>query len=58
MQNSVTGIEQNWPENHRKEQMAADGIVAQIIVQQLLLRWGRFREDEKKVRFVESAGKI
>lgn len=58
MQNSITGIEQNWPENHRKEQTAADGIVAQIIVQPLLLRQGRFREDEKKVGSVESAEKI
>ena len=58
MQNFVTGIEQNRPENHRKEQTAADGIVAQIIVQPLLLRWGRFREDEKKVGSVESADQI
>lgn len=58
MQNSITGIELNRPENHRKEQQAVDGIVAQIIVQPLLLRWGRFREDEKKVGSVESADQI
>lgn len=58
MQNSITGIEQNRSENHRKEQTAAGEIVAQVIVRPLLLRRGRFREDEKEIRSVESAGKI
>ena len=58
MQNSITGIEQNCSENHRKEQTAAGEIVAQVIVQPLLLRRGRFTEDKKKVKSVESAGKI
>ena len=53
------GIEQNRPENHQKEQTAAGWIVAQVIVQPLLFRWGgRFREGEKRIRSVESAGKI
>lgn len=38
--------------------MAAGEIVAQVIVQPLLFRRGRFTEDKKKVRSVESAGKI
>lgn len=58
MQNSIMGIEQNRPENHQKEQTAADWIVAQVIVQPLLLRRGRFIEDEKRIRSVERAGKI
>lgn len=58
MQNSITEIEQNRPENHQKEQAAAGEIMAYVIVQPLLLRWRRFREDEKEIRSVESAGKI
>ena len=40
VQNSIMGIEQNRPENHQKEQTAAGWIVAQVIVQPLLFRWG------------------